>query len=254
MKTYKIEAHKITKPIQLMAVWFIALLLIDTSFLTAAAKISSPTWIAPILVISSICFVPLFLIGVFLMQTVFRRELQDDTFYSEWLKRQEETFKDFVPENVSIMGDQFENISGSTIVNRNAVTSVITKQKIDKERIQRYENQKGLFLVHSWRPSITSDQVADIVIWIQQHGKGPLSKGDIERVVYELGPKFFKKPKVKTNENDSFKLEVSAYGPMLCIAQVYIKGENNPLLLERYINFEEAPNKALQPTARSRRG
>lgn len=66
MVTHKIEAHKITKPIQLMVVWFVALLLIDTAFLTAAAKINSPTWLAPTIVISAIVFVPLFLIGVFL--------------------------------------------------------------------------------------------------------------------------------------------------------------------------------------------
>jgi len=113
METHKIEAHKITKPIQLMAVWFVALLLIDTAFLTAATKINSPAWLAPSLVISAIAFVPLFLAGVFLMQTVFRKELQDDPFYSEWLKRQEETFEDFAPENVPVNSGINVNISGS---------------------------------------------------------------------------------------------------------------------------------------------
>ena len=69
-----------------MAVWFIALFLIDSAFLTAAAKITTPTWLAPTLAISAIV---LFLGGVFLMQTVFRKELQDDQFYSEWLKRRQ---------------------------------------------------------------------------------------------------------------------------------------------------------------------
>ena len=50
METHKIEAHKITKPIQLMAVGFVALVLIDTAFLTAAVKINSPAWLAPSLV------------------------------------------------------------------------------------------------------------------------------------------------------------------------------------------------------------
>ena len=114
MKTQKIEAHKITKPIQLMAVWFMALLLIESAFLTAAANISTPSWLAPTLVISAIVFVPLFLIGVFLMQTVFRKELQDDQFYSEWLKRQEKTFEDFEPENVLNNSGTNVNISGSS--------------------------------------------------------------------------------------------------------------------------------------------
>src|SRR3989339_851347 len=111
MGTQRIEAHKITKPIQLMAVWFIALLLIDSAFLTATAKITTPTWLAPTLAISAIVFVPLFLGGVFLMQTVFRKELQDDQFYSEWLKRQEETFESFSPENITNNSNASVNIS-----------------------------------------------------------------------------------------------------------------------------------------------
>jgi len=85
MEEHKIEPHKITKPIQLMAVWFVALLLIDSELLTAATLIKQPTWIPPLLVISAICFVPLFLVGIFLIQTVFRKELQDDLYYSKWL-------------------------------------------------------------------------------------------------------------------------------------------------------------------------
>jgi hypothetical protein len=85
MEDHKIEPHKITKPIQLMAVWFVALLLIDSELLTAATFIKEPCWIPPLLVISAICAIPLFLIGIFLMQTVFRRELQDDPYYSKWL-------------------------------------------------------------------------------------------------------------------------------------------------------------------------
>lgn len=85
MNGYKIESHKITKPIQLMALWFVTLLLIDSSLLTAAKFIKEPPWISPLLVISAICFVLLFVGGVFLMQTVFRKELQEDPFYSQWL-------------------------------------------------------------------------------------------------------------------------------------------------------------------------
>jgi hypothetical protein len=85
MEDHKIEPHKITKPIQLMAVWFVALLLIDSLLLTSAKFITSPDWIPPLLVISAVIFVPLFVGGGFLMLTVFRKELQEDQFYSEWL-------------------------------------------------------------------------------------------------------------------------------------------------------------------------
>jgi prokaryotic YEATS domain len=231
---HNVEPHKITKPIQLTAVWFVALLLLDSAFLVAASKTSQPAWMAPTLAISAIIFVPIFLIGVFLMQTVFRKELQEDPYYSEWLKRQEERFKGFKPENVQ--------------ASTNTTAPVLQKSgeaegdNIEKVRVQRYQDQKGLFLVHTWRPSRTHGQIADIVIWLHQHGKGPLTKDEIEKVEYHLGPKFFKTPQVKTNAHDQYKIEVSAYGPMLCLARIFIKGQAEPILVERYVNFEETPN------------
>jgi len=85
MSEQKIEPDKITKPIQLMAVWFVALILIDSELFTAATLIKEPNWLPPFLVISANCFILIFIGGIFLMQTVFRKELQDDPYYSKWL-------------------------------------------------------------------------------------------------------------------------------------------------------------------------
>ena len=105
-----------------------------------------------------------------------------------------------------------------------------------------YENNRGLFLVHSWRPSRTPGQVADIVIWLHQHGGyGPLVDGKVVRVEYHLGPYFEDEEVIKTNKDETFRYEVSAYGPMLCLARAYIDGEDEPIELERYIDFEDAP-------------
>ena len=224
METQKIEAHKIKKPIQLMAVWFITLVLIDSAFLTAAVNISTPSWLSPTLVISAIVFVPLFLLGVFLMQTVFRKELQEDQFYSEWLKRQEKLFKNFKPDTIQFVSKQLISQSNPD-------------DDLEALRIENYEKNKGIFLIHTWRPSSTSGQVADIVIQLHQHNEGPLSYGKIEKVEYTLGPMFFNKPIIKTNSESNFRLEVSAYGPMLCYARVYFKNGTSPLLLSRYVNL-----------------
>ncbi len=86
MNENNIEPHKITKPIQLMAVWFLTLLLIDSQLLAATTFIKEPTWITPLLVISAIILIPIFLVGIFIIQTVFRKELQDDYYYSQWLQ------------------------------------------------------------------------------------------------------------------------------------------------------------------------
>jgi hypothetical protein len=59
-----------------------------------------------------------------------------------------------------------------------------------------------------------------------------------ERLVeYHLGPKFFVKTVVKTDPEDGFRLEVSAYGPMLCLACVTFDDGKAPVELERYIDF-----------------
>ena len=85
MEDQKFDPAKITRPIQLMAVWFLALLLLNSELLAAAKLIDDPSWLPPFLVISSVVLIPLFLSGIFLMQTVFRKELQDDPYYSKWL-------------------------------------------------------------------------------------------------------------------------------------------------------------------------
>jgi hypothetical protein len=230
----KIEAHRITKPIQLLAVWFSALVLIDSAFLVAAAKIEYPSWVGPMLSIAAVAFVPLFLIAAFLMQTLFRPQLQDDSHYSEWLKRREKVFKGFVPENKPPKKTKVVDLA-----NTKAIATVP-----EETRVQTYAEQKGLFLVHDWRPSEVPGQVADIIIWLHQHQDGPLSDGTVDRVEYHLGPRYFDHPVVKRNASEAFRLEVSAYAPMLCLAQVFLKGEQKPIVLTRYIDFEILPELA----------
>ena len=52
-----IQPHKVRSPIQLLAVWFAALVLIEAAFLASAAMIGNPAWLAPTLVIAAIAFV-----------------------------------------------------------------------------------------------------------------------------------------------------------------------------------------------------
>lgn len=112
-----------------------------------------------------------------------------------------------------------------------------TSGQLERRRIGRYQENYGLFLVHTWRPSDSPGQVADIAISLRQHGDGPLSEGKILSVEYVLGPKFFNNPVAKTNANDNFRLDVSAYAPMLCLAKVKFTDGTSPIILERYIDF-----------------
>jgi hypothetical protein len=67
--------------------------------------------------------------------------------------------------------------------------------------------------------------------------KAPLTQGIVKTVEYHLGPKFSNRTIVQTNGEESFRLEVSAYGPMLCLARVNFEDGSPTVDLERYIDF-----------------
>ena len=85
----QITPHRITKPIQLLAAWLAGLAIVDGSFLTAAATIQTPTWVPGALVVASIVNVPLFLFSLFLLQTKFRPEMQEDSYYADYLQKKD---------------------------------------------------------------------------------------------------------------------------------------------------------------------
>ena len=227
MRSASIEPHKITRPTQLAAVWLAAAVLVDGSLIGGAATIAQPTWVSPMLAVGAVA-VPLIVIGlVFLMQTRFRPQLQEDAYYSEYLKRETEHFRGFEPENLL---EEFRRPSGGSVGDE-------SWEERERRRIDVYEHNDGLFLVHTWRPSHTSGQAADIAISLCQHGEGPLSQGKVKNVEYHLGRKFFDRPVVKANAEESFRLDVSAYGPMLCLARVNFDDGRPSLDLERYVDF-----------------
>lgn len=87
MSEQTIKPERITKPIQLLGAWLTGLFSIDSCFLVAAANMPSGPWEARALIIAVIANVPLFLAAVFLLQTKFRPELQEDSYYSSYLSR-----------------------------------------------------------------------------------------------------------------------------------------------------------------------
>ena len=82
----KLKPHKITKPIQLLAAWLLGLILVNGSLLAAAAVITQPSWVSSMLAIAAVANVPIFMIAIFLLQTKFRPEMQEDSYYHEYLK------------------------------------------------------------------------------------------------------------------------------------------------------------------------
>jgi hypothetical protein len=86
MSNQQLTPHRVTKPIQLLAAWLVGLILTNSSFLFAATQFS-PSWESSALVIASIANVPIFLFALFVLQTRFRAELQEDAYYSEYLSK-----------------------------------------------------------------------------------------------------------------------------------------------------------------------
>jgi hypothetical protein len=116
-------------------------------------------------------------------------------------------------------------------------------EELNRVRVARYEETRGLFLVHEWwTPSQEPGQVADVTIRLFQHGEGPLSRDAIRAVEYTLGPRFTDHSLVRSDPTNGYAIHVPMWGPMLCLAKIYFTDGSRPLLLERYINFERDPN------------
>ena len=81
----RIDPSKINKPIQLLGAWLAGLVLVNGGFLGTAITIETPTWVRGLLVIASVINVPIFLSAIFLLQTKFRPEMQEDSYYHDYL-------------------------------------------------------------------------------------------------------------------------------------------------------------------------
>jgi hypothetical protein len=85
MEKQNIQPDRITKPIQLLGAWLVGLLTIDATFLFAATNMDSTSWHAGALTIAAIVNVPIFIGALFVLQTKFRPELQEDSYYATYL-------------------------------------------------------------------------------------------------------------------------------------------------------------------------
>ncbi|WP_372995939.1 hypothetical protein [Marinobacter sp.] len=85
MEKQSMQPERITKPIQLLGAWLAGLLTIDASFLFAATKMTSNSWQSGALTVAAIVNVPVFIGALFILQTKFRPELQEDSYYATYL-------------------------------------------------------------------------------------------------------------------------------------------------------------------------
>lgn len=135
MQENHIRPEKITKPIQLLAAWLIGLILLVGSLITAAATIKSPYWLPAFFAISSVCIIPIFLILIFLLQTKYRPEMQEDSFYSKYLDKNTMTFEYIDKKDTSI--DETNNL-------RQEIISISERTKKELEEVKNLINSDGI--------------------------------------------------------------------------------------------------------------
>jgi hypothetical protein len=164
-----------------------------------------------------------------------RDQLSSDPVYLEMRERTELLF-DESPESIQMPVDDATGTPAGD--GEHQMTTSSHWSELEAVRKQTYERQRGIFLVHTWRPSRNPGQVADVVMRLHQHGAGPLLAGLVKAVTYDFGPKFDPHTLVQTNASQDFRCEVSAFAPMLCLAQVEFGDDGDPITLVRYIDFE----------------
>jgi tetratricopeptide (TPR) repeat protein len=145
MSKNEIAPEKITSPIQLLAAWFVALIVLDSAFLAAAGVVSSPTWLPTVLVIAAIVNVPLFLIGMFLLQTRFRPEMQSDEHYSEYLKQKDKasTLASQVREQMDAAGLNLVDLVQGREMSASAVESIRPLVEELSQSVKSLQNGRG---------------------------------------------------------------------------------------------------------------
>lgn len=165
METGRINPRYISRPIQLLAAWMVGLVAINGSFLMAAGLIKAPTWAPALLVIAAVGNVPIFLFCLFLLQTKFRPEMQEDQYYSEYLSNRGFKVMQMKMENFTKQADVAANLIRDVVggevseQKRKQIKDILTKSEIDRltDRIGERRSLSELYLFPNRWEHIVSD-------------------------------------------------------------------------------------------------
>lgn len=144
---------------------------------------------------------------------------------------------------VSVVADVARYIRGQDLVQVNSHdktaknTSPSSIGQWNKHRNGVYETNRGYFLVHVLEPSKKEGQEFDILIYLFKHKSNDLS--DIKHAEFFLGKHFGNRIIRVENKGGYLGLNVSAYGPFLCICKITFNGGDH-IIINRYIDFEAA--------------
>lgn len=221
------DPHKVTTPIQLVAVWFLCMFALVGAFLTASGT-TPDSFLRQVFAWTAVVLIPVFVSLIFAMQTRFRRHLINDEHYIQLIEIEQKEYRGFRPENTPEASAKID----STPVDRTSW------EDVEGIHEKSYIESHGYFLVHTWRPSREPNQVADIVLKIHRHFLAPEDAPDIREVEYYCGPYFFDNEVVKKrNKSKEFRLEVSAWGAFMCFARIHFQSNEEPVILKHLVYF-----------------
>jgi hypothetical protein len=97
----------------------------------------------------------------------------------------------------------------------------------------------GIFLVHASKRDRSLDkgeyQYYRLKISVDAEVESDLDL--IEKVVYHLHPTFKNPDREISDRESNFAFTTIAWGQFLLTAEIYLKGNSNPMVVDRYINF-----------------
>lgn len=150
------DSQRLTIPIHLITVWVVGLMfltLISLIFVSTAGKITQPQlhWVAAMLAVAGVSFVPLFLLAIFLMQTIVRPNLQEDKYFSQWLRdsqpRAQDTTANPLPPQSSATAEPLEGA-----MSKEAKRILRTLWRYQKQVCGEGYNKRWTFGVHPLSP------------------------------------------------------------------------------------------------------
>ncbi|MCG6195674.1 hypothetical protein LFX25_20740 [Leptospira sp. FAT2] len=207
MTDRNIEPHRITRPIQLLAAWLTGLTVVNASFLASASLIHEPNWIPAMLSIAAVVNVPVFIVSLFLLQTKFRPEMQEDEFYSKYLEKKYSSDNTVVAVDLE---DQFKKLAEELASKIPSVSKNNEKEVLEILRNSEIAQLSGRFyksrsiselfmhkdgwgeIVESWKsdPSFIAD-INELVQagLVHLSGEGEYKDATLTSIGYEVATK-----------------------------------------------------------------
>ena len=163
----RIDPSKINKPIQLLGAWLVGLILVDGSFLATALSLEEPIWGRGVLVIAAVVNVPIFLFSIFLLQTKFRPEMQEDSYYHDYLlsKSGDPINKLSIPQSVELQDAKIEELVEQSEVDWSSYRIMINPNLADHLRIKNNLSKLDIPIYGEFAKSLSAEWAAPAIMF-----------------------------------------------------------------------------------------